>query len=433
MQDKYLPMGVDELADILSLTIKQDKENKVATFLCQLSAFTEDSQFNVILNAPSSSGKTYIPLEISYLFPKEDLIVIGNISASAFFHEQGVLNKETNTITIDYARKILVLLDMPHTGVLEKIRPLLSHDEKEMVSKITDRDQKGGHRTKTVILKGYPAVIFCSAGFKMDEQELTRFLVLSPESTQEKLSEGINQAIYKEVNPEEYRRFIQSDERRALLKERILDIKNAHVCDIRISNEQLIRDRFFTNKNGLKSRHQRDIKRFMSLIKTIALLNYWWRNPVNNEITANESDVEEAFKIWEKISISQEMNLSPYVYSIYQTIFIPLWKEKRIANKKLNLLASNDCGISRLEVAQKYYDVFQVFLDSHKLRLDILHSLETAGLITQEFDPNDRRNKLLYPTIDIEEYNVNEGGVVDHAQLQVHALKITGDTTEARP
>lgn len=430
MQEKYSPMGIEDLADTLSLTIKEDKENKVATFLCQLSAFTEDSQFNVLLNAPSSSGKSYIPLEISNLFPKEDLIIIGNVSPSAFFHEQGITDKETNTITIDFARKILILLDMPHTGLLEKLRPFLSHDGKEMVSKITDKDQKGGNRTKTVILRGYPSVIFCSAGFKIDEQELTRFLVLSPESTQEKLTQGINQAIKKEVSPEEHERYINSDPKRKLLKERIQDIRNAHIGDIRIYSEELVKELFYANKKGLRPRHQRDIKRFMSLIKSIALLNHWWRTSTQTGIIANEDDVREAFKIWEKISISQEMNLPPYVYTIYQSVFIPLWNEKRAENEKSPF---KSIGITRKEITQKYFDTFQSLLDTNKLRVDILRGLETAGLITQEYDPNDRRNAIVLPAVDFEEYNVNESGVVDHAQLQVHALKITGDTTEARP
>lgn len=413
MNEKYTPMNIEELTDILSLTIKQDEENKVASFLCQLSAFTEDSQFNVLFNAPSSSGKSYIPLEIANLFPKEDIIKIGNCSPTAFFHEQGAYDKTTNTTTVDLARKILIFLDMPHTGLLEKLRSFLSHDEKEMVSKITDKGQKGGHKTKTVILKGYPSVIFCSAGFNIDEQELTRFLVLSPEATQEKIEQGINQAIRKAVSPEEYEGFINSDPRRKLLKERILDIKRACIGDIRISSENLVRELFLANTKGLKPRHQRDIKRFMSLIKSIALLNHWWRKQTMTGIIANEEDIREAFKIWEKISVSQEMNLSPYIFNIYKDIIKPLWKEKAEAKKKDEFEFNKECGITRKEVLQKYFDVYRRPLDIYKLRMDVLRSLETAGLITQEQDQNNRRNMLILPAIDTEEYSVDEGGVIE--------------------
>ena len=60
-----------DLIDVLDLTIKKDRENKLVTFLCLLSAYTDSAQFNLSFNAPSSSGKSYIPLEIAQLFPQE--------------------------------------------------------------------------------------------------------------------------------------------------------------------------------------------------------------------------------------------------------------------------------------------------------------------------------------------------------------------------
>ena len=85
----FEPMSSRELIDTLGLTIKRDEENKLVTFLCQLSAYTKDSQFNISFNAPSSTGKSYIPTEISRLFPKEDVIEVGYCSPTAFFHDVG--------------------------------------------------------------------------------------------------------------------------------------------------------------------------------------------------------------------------------------------------------------------------------------------------------------------------------------------------------
>lgn len=44
---KFKPFGVQDLIDVLGLTIKKDEANKVVTFLCQLSAYSENAQFNV--------------------------------------------------------------------------------------------------------------------------------------------------------------------------------------------------------------------------------------------------------------------------------------------------------------------------------------------------------------------------------------------------
>ena len=68
-QTDFKPIGVKDLTDILGITIKKDEANKVVTFLCQLSAYTENAQFNVSYNAPSSTGKSYIPTEIASLLP----------------------------------------------------------------------------------------------------------------------------------------------------------------------------------------------------------------------------------------------------------------------------------------------------------------------------------------------------------------------------
>ncbi|PIR78184.1 MAG: hypothetical protein COU28_03035, partial [Candidatus Magasanikbacteria bacterium CG10_big_fil_rev_8_21_14_0_10_36_16] len=183
----FKPLTSEDIIRVLGLTIKKDEENKLITFLCALSAYTEQSQFNLSFNAPSSTGKSFIPMEVSTLFPNEDVMKLGDCSPKAFFHEQGDYDKETNTMLVDLSRKILIFLDQPHNSLLERLRSLLSHDQKEMISKITDKNQKGGNKTKTVILRGYPAVIFCSAGLEIDEQESTRFILLSPQTSQEKL------------------------------------------------------------------------------------------------------------------------------------------------------------------------------------------------------------------------------------------------------
>jgi hypothetical protein len=85
---QFQPITPIDLSEALELTIKNDNENKVVAFLCQLSAYTEDAQFNVSFNSPSSTGKSYIALEVSKLFPNEDVIKLGNCSKTAFFHEQ---------------------------------------------------------------------------------------------------------------------------------------------------------------------------------------------------------------------------------------------------------------------------------------------------------------------------------------------------------
>src|SRR3989344_7358904 len=222
---QFKPVSTTELVKILGLTIKRDEINKLLTFLAELSAYTEDSQLNISFNAPSSSGKSFIPTEIANLFPQKDLIEVAYCSPTAFFHDYGEFNKEKGGYTVDLSRKILIFLDQPHTMLLQHLRPMLSHDKKEIRLKITDKSQKAGLRTKNIYLIGFPTVIFCTAGLNLDEQEATRFLLLSPEVNQEKIREAIFEKIKKESNNRSYNAYLEADTRRKLLKERILAIR----------------------------------------------------------------------------------------------------------------------------------------------------------------------------------------------------------------
>lgn len=395
---KFKPILSQDLIKILGLTIKKDEENKLITFLCQLSAYTENSQFNISFNAPSSTGKSYIPTEIARLFPEKNVIEIGYCSPTAFFHDVGEYNKEQKGYTVDLSRKVLIFLDQPHTQLLERLRPMLSHDKKEINLKITDKTQKHGIKTKNVLLRGYPAVIFCTAGLKIDEQEATRFLLLSPETNQEKIRQAIHEKIKKETDANAYQEYLNNNPERKLLKERIQAIREENIKEIKISSPEKIEERFFEKKKMLKPRHSRDIGRFISLIKSFALLNLWFRKKEDSVIIANDDDIEEAFKVWNAISESQELNLPPYIYHLYHEIILSAWNDKN-KNRSENLEEIiGDIGLTRQDIIQKHYQVYGRFVADWLLRQQIIPMLETAGLIMQEQDPNDKRKMLIYPT-----------------------------------
>lgn len=405
---QFKPLSTEELLDVLGLTIKQDRDNKLISFLCEISAYTDSSQLNISFNAPSSTGKSYIPTEISQLFPSEDVMEIGYCSPTAFFHDAGDYDKDKEGYIVDLARKILIFLDQPHTLLLQHLRPLLSHDKKEISIKITDKSQKMGLKTKNIYLRGFPSVIFCTAGLKIDEQETTRFLLLSPETNNEKISAAIDQKIKKETDNTTYLVELENQPERKLLKERIKAIKQAKIGEIRIGAPEKIRKAFYKSNRTLKPRNQRDIGRIISLTKAFALLNLWFRDKDGTTITSNEDDVKEAFRIWDSISESQELNLPPFIYKIYQEILMPLWREKRQSNYDETI------GLTRQEITKEHFRVHgRVLMDWH-LRQQIIPMLENSGLIIQEADVNDRRKMLICPATEEEQKNSeSDGGVED--------------------
>jgi len=383
---KFPPMSIEELTDILGLTIKSDNHNKAITFFSCLSAFTESNQFNISFNAPSSSGKSYIPMEIASLFPKEDVKIIGYASPTAFYHAEGEFKKDLGGYYVDLERKILVFLDQPHTQLLERLRPLLSHDQKEISILVTDKSQKHGLKTKNIVLRGYPSVIFCTAGLRLDEQEATRFLLLSPETSQEKLRFGVSEVIKKETDLKAYLDSLNSDPDRTALIARIMAIRDKRITEIRLHDKDKVKEEFLSKHKVLKPRHQRDIKRILSLIKTHCLLNLWQRESSGDlVIVTNTEDITAGFKLWDEIALSQELSLPPYVYQVYLEVVLTLFKEK------------ND-GLTRNEIVQHYSQVYGRPLADWTLKRELIPAWEMNGLIRQEQDPADRRIHLIYPT-----------------------------------
>jgi len=375
-------LSLDRLKDVLDLTIKEDDINKLIIFLCQLSVYTEDDQFNVISNAPSSTGKTYIPIEIAKLFPKEDVVQLAHTSPTAFFHEAGTYDSSKNQTIVDLSKKIIVFLDQPHTLLLQYLRPILSHDMKEISLKITDRQKGAGLRSKNILVIGYPAVIFCTAGFLIDEQEATRFFLLSPETSQLKIKEAVLEKLYKESDAEGYKVVKESDLNRKKLKERIKAIRKEKISNIKISDPDSIGENFFNNRNVLHPRHSRDMGRITCLVKASALLNLWHREREDSTVVANDQDIVNAFELWNPIASSQELNIPPHLYNMFQEVIEPILSPE---------------GIKRQDICKKHYQVYYRPLPDHKLRKEVLPMLEAAGKVYQDKDPNDARAWLVFP------------------------------------
>lgn len=390
---QFTPLSVTELNEVLGITIKRDEDNKLVTFLGMISAYTEESQFNISFNAPSSTGKSYIPMEIANLFPGDDVLALAYTSPTSFFHSNGIFDKERKVMIVDLSRKIIIFQDQPHNQLLERLRPLLSHDKKVLRVQITDKNQRYGMKTKQIEIIGYPAVVFCSAGLKIDEQESTRFILLSPEMNQDKIREAINNKIERESNPEKYKAIIEANAARELLKLRIQAIKLERIKSIKLDPyKQLIKELYLSKRKVLKPRHQRDIGKIISLIKSMALLNLWFRERDADSIIVSQEDIVNAFEIWDRLSESQEYNLPPYIFNFYWDVVVPCFLEKKESG-------SDEKGVRKQELMQKHKTVYGTYVEDWKLRQELLPMLETSGLISTDSNERDKRVTLIIPQI----------------------------------
>lgn len=408
-------INTSDLAAILDLTIKHDNENKLVSFLCMLSAYTDDCQLNVSFNAPSSTGKTYIPTQVAQYFPDADVRQFGGASPTAFFHDNSTFDKERNCHIVDLERKILIFLEQPNPKLQENLRPVMSHDKKEISYKITDKNQKGSNRAKNIIIRGFPATIFCSAGMRLDEQEATRAILLSPETSIEKVQEGVHMATLRNADKAAFLAKVESSPERQQLKDRVLAIKQEHANDIIVPDAAEIERRFLSHVQSTKPRHQRDVGHLLSIIKCIALLNIWFRRDENGNIVANSSDVDQGFEVWQKINKSQELNIPPYTYDFYKKFILPIYLSKNAFRQSVD-----DVGVTRKEIIKRHYELESRLPNDDILRRQILPMLEAAGLITQEKDPNDKRNKLIFPQlIEPEQYSGESGGSTNQDDQEI--------------
>lgn len=403
LADGQKPISLEELSEILDTTVKHDRDNKIITFLGMLLSLTEEDAINISFAAESSTGKSYIPLELAWYFP--NVIEYCYVSPTAFFHDYGNLipdpedkrdvedDKKRKIIVIDLHRKNLIFMDQPHDMLLQRLRPLLSHDRKQLDLKITDRNEKHGLRTKTVRILGFPSVIFCCSKFSLQDQERTRLLLLSPDTDENKIRDAIKLKILRESDRQKFQQFMDSNPKRKWLKERVSAIATYHIKNVIIDEDlqKIISERFFTMHKKLVPRNQRDITRLLCLIKAHALLNLWSRKHdiIQDVVYVSNEDVEAGFTLYKKISEANELGLPPEVHKIYLRF--------------LQDAQMPETGITRKEFQHTFYQLFNRTLGKKRFE-EVLNLLEATGLAMEEPDPTDRRQlRVIFHKINIPE------------------------------
>jgi hypothetical protein len=312
-------------------------------------------------------------------------------------------------------------MDMPNYQFLEAIRSFFLRDIDEVVYKIIDKTGRGKLEAKEMVLKGRPIFVYCSTNTFMDLQEMTRMLILSPEQTEEKIRESINNTFLQETENSEYQRLVDNNPERKLLKLRIEAIKQAQVGYIKFKSEdaQYLKMEFLNSKRNLQGRHNRDIKRMISLIKCHCLLNMWFRELDGADLFVNRKDIDAILPLWNKLTEGQDLNLPPYIFEIYQKIILPIFSDKKTS------LINSELGITRNEIKEKFYKEFNRPIADHDLRNNIIPVLKNSGLIYEEKHPTDKRTVLLY--LISSENSVAKNNGEDLSGVDLESLEIIND------
>jgi hypothetical protein len=352
-------------------TVKCDDILIKQILYASLSTYTQSDPINLGILAPTSEGKTYPVEECIKLFPKQDVYKIGSMSAKVLVRQKGILvdkmniplnprlkelqkkreglesnkKEESERITeqieelkedsrtlIDLSGKILVFLEPPQKEVWDILKPILSHDSKEIEFPFVNTDNRNGIYAKKVVVRGWPACIFCSA---KDESKLevwseikSRFLITSPNMVPEKYKQSVKLIAQTKGLPALIQQqIIRSEGEVELAKGCILYIKQKitelQTKDVWIPFLKLLEQEMPANKGT----DVRFVKRIFSLLNLIPLLRSEQRKVLMLEnqmsVIAEVEDLKEALEITQNFD-----GIPKYKKDFYNEIFYPCYKLK---------------------------------------------------------------------------------------------------------
>jgi len=401
----------------LGQTVKRDDITKNMVFLTGLSAFSKNP-INLFLKGESSIGKTYNTVEVLKYFPQEDVWMLGALSPTALVHSYGVYvdgrgeeidlaekpNKESSEeerkawserlkgarTVIDLQGKILVFLEAPHLETYNTLRPILSHDKEEISYKFTDKTARGQLRTSHVVIRGFPATIFCTTDEKYIKDLATRGFTVTPETETEKFKEAI--ALTGEMKALPWKFCDDTDF--MLLQDYISwlrdQLKN---LDVAIPYCRELAE-FYPSQYA---RGMRDFSHLTALIEILALFHVNQRpvlvrqfesdsrdeNEIETEnyILATLKDLAYVLKLWEKVEETTVTGLAEHILDFFHKAIEPLSNKMR------------DFSIE--DLTREYNERASERKSSDTIQRWVKHLCD-IGWVSKEPDPLDKRKVRVY-------------------------------------
>ena len=444
---------IELIEDYLNSKIRNDPLIVKRLLRIYLSTYT-DEPINAGLLAPSAEGKTYATVEAAEIFPKEDVIAIGRMSPTALINTHGILidqegnpiqpkldqlrldlfNAETDNekkliyeikehmkeilntarTQVDLTHKILLFLDNPKPETYEVLKPIMSHDKKEIIYKTTKSD--GSLSVKETVIKGWPVFVFCSAKNEAKNEVwaeiATREVILSPNTdvskyhaanklTSQKM--GIPSILESNNNEKEIIKFYVEQLKSVLLNickdgNPVINPFNQHMADL------------FPHNEGVTMRH---FKRLLSFVNIETLVNAHSNMRIEYQINNTKKEkktfviaslkmIHDAIKTLGNIS-----TVAPEKIKFYHEIFVPLIREKSTFQISLNdtdeeasqqkLIASPEVvTVTKEEVAEKFTKVFHKTITPKAIQEYYLKHLSDEGILDYKENPDNKKQYLYF-------------------------------------
>ena len=405
---------------------------------------------NLAINAPSGEGKTHAIMKTIELFPNNDVICIAGMTPKALFHRPGKfvikddsgkytslekrqeeieseikdLESEiasTNDSTIKQARQYQIkelqqeMKDLPKqtrklidlTGLtivlgyspvelFAAIMSLLSHDRNEAEYNFTDTNN--GIKTKTNVLRGFPAIIFTAAvdysHNKRFPEIQRRFIIVNPKMTKEKYNNAVKQ-IVSDTEKDKAREIILN------LQQDIMELSNG---PDKTSHNQIFNPYFESISGCVPNTEAADMSaadRFFDFIALSTTVNSSRRPKLKlirkNDFLVQAIPLATFDDLKEAVSLMDNNNgIRPYILEWYNDVFLKVYNDKAELDSK-NGKTEDRIAVTTKELVDKTLEIKNKSLSSQKLLENYIYPLMNSNYISSENSQIDHRAKIYYP------------------------------------
>jgi Bifunctional DNA primase/polymerase, N-terminal len=430
------------------------------------STYVEDDPLNLGILAPTSEGKTYAITESLQYFPDEDVVYIGQMSPKVLVRQKGILidkktgesieNKlkelriktkelikkrnvtkdkiikneindeiesigedirklfENSKTLIDLRGKILVFLEPPQYELWNLLKPILSHDKKEIEFPFVDKTANSNAESRDVVVRGWPACIFCSAKdeskWEIWDEIKSRILVTSPNMVIKKYQESNKLISQSKGYPNSIQQqIIISDGEVEITKNCVLLIKNK-INNLKSQNKNgkismwipfadLLQKELPANKGT----DVRFVKKIFSLLNIVPIVKNDLRMVLMMEgessIIANLEDLKEV------LSITQNFDgLPKFKAEFFNDIFYPCFTKKTEPDSKTNdkgetIKEEEIRAVTTRDLCNSFKEVKKKPISTDNLKHTYLNPLINEGIIDYTESKINSRQNIYYPLV----------------------------------
>jgi hypothetical protein len=474
-----------EIIFIYGRIIKDDEYSVKQTYFHALSAYTTDPS-NLQIIEVTSTGKTYVIVNVTAYFPRQDVLNLGGLSPTAIVHdksrlvdrdtgedaeeelaelykqldqveaiengrERAVAKREAKAairallkkcvLEVNLENKIINFLDKPKNKTVEMLKPILSHDKYETYYKITDKSGTGGLATKTVKLKGWPAVLVASTRVPATDETwaeiVSRFDTISPNTNPKKFRAAVeltaarkglpNDVLSAKLNLHEFEKIREIT---AAIKDELLRLKEANITPGNFTPNIFWIPFYAKLGSELPAevgRHMRDSTRFLTALQMSAAANIFNRPRVlvdgKPSLIVIRKDYGTAKNLYFEGDRAESLitGVPERILLWFDKVFMACWEDiqnldikeqKTLDAEKGN--TSTPIWVLASHLTDKTREVWPRPLTTDAIQKSYLAELIKAGYVDAQDHPTDRRAKHYRPLVD---ENTRKKGILDESGM----------------